>query len=161
MSHQPLKGQTALVTGASSGIGLGVAKALGAAGADVVVNYVSAPEAAEGVAEEIRAGGSRALVIRADVSREDQVQAMFVRMLETWGGIDILVNNAGRQKEAWETPQALKSLLTLIPYGRIGQPEDIGRVAVFLASDDADYINGQTIFVDGGMTLYPEFAHGG
>jgi glucose 1-dehydrogenase len=64
-------------------------------------------------------------------------------------------------RPAWETPQALKSLLTLIPYGRIGQPEDIGRVAAFLASDDADYINGQTIFVDGGMTLYPEFARGG
>lgn len=268
MSHRPLKGQTALVTGASSGIGLGVAKALGAAGADVAVNYVSAPEAAERVAAEIRGGGSRALAIRADVSREDQVRAMFGQMLEAWGGIDILVNNAGLQKdaafcemtlehwntvigvnltgmflcsreavramtrrgvhapvsraagkiicissvhevipwaghanyaaskggvkllmqtlaqelaparirvnsiapgaiqtpinrEAWETPQALKSLLTLIPYGRIGQPEDIGRVAVFLASDDADYINGQTIFVDGGMTLYPEFAHGG
>ena len=268
MGYRPLKGQTALVTGASSGIGLGVAKALGAAGADVVVNYVSAPEAAEGVAAEIRAGGSRALAVRADVSREDQVRGMFVQMLEAWGGIDILVNNAGLQKdaafgemtleqwntvigvnltgmflcsreavramvrrgvrpevsraagkiicvssvhevipwaghanyaaskggvkrlmqtmaqelaparirvnsiapgaiqtpinrEAWETPQALKSLLTLIPYGRIGQPEDIGRVAVFLASDDADYINGQTILVDGGMTLYPEFAHGG
>lgn len=268
MTHRPLKGQTALVTGASSGIGLGVAKALGAAGADVVVNYVSAPDAAERVAEEIRAGGSRALSIRADVSREDQVQAMFREMLAAWGTIDILVNNAGLQKDAafgemtleqwntvigvnltgmflcsreavramirrgarpevsravgkilcvssvhevipwaghanyaaskggvkllmqtmaqelaparirvnsiapgaiqtpinrdaWETPQALKSLLTLIPYGRIGQPEDIGRVAVFLASDDADYINGQTIVVDGGMTLYPEFAHGG
>ena len=58
MSHQPLRGQTALVTGASSGIGLGAA--LGAAGADVVVNCVSAPEAAERVAEEIRAGSSRA-----------------------------------------------------------------------------------------------------
>jgi len=268
MSYQPLKGQTALVTGASSGIGLGIAKALGAAGADVVVNYVSAPETAEAVAAEIRAGGSRALAIRADVSREDQVQAMFAEMLGAWGTIDILVNNAGLQKDAafgemtleqwntvigvnltgmflcsreavramirqgarpqvsravgkiicvssvhevipwaghanyaaskggvkllmqtlaqelaparirvnsiapgaiqtpinrqaWGTPQALKSLLTLIPYGRIGQPEDIGRVAVFLASDDADYINGQTIFVDGGMTLYPEFAHGG
>jgi len=64
-------------------------------------------------------------------------------------------------REAWETPEALKSLLTLIPYGRIGVPEDIGRVAVFLASDDSDYIHGQTIFVDGGMTLYPEFARGG
>jgi len=230
MSYQPLKGQTALVTGASSGIGLGVARALGAAGADVVVNYVSAPEAAERVAEEIRAGGSRAFAIRADVSREDQVRGMFAQMLEAWRGIDILVNNAGLQKdaafgemtleqwnavigvnltgmflcsreavramvrrgarpevsraagkiicvssvhevipwaghanyaaskggvkllmqtmaqelaparirvnsiapgaiqtpinrEAWETPQALKSLLTLIPYGRIGQPE--------------------------------------
>jgi glucose 1-dehydrogenase len=64
-------------------------------------------------------------------------------------------------RPAWETPAALKELLKLIPYGRIGQPEDIGRVAVFLASDDSDYIHGQTIFVDGGMTLYPEFAHGG
>jgi len=100
MGYRPLKGQTALVTGASSGIGLGVAKALGAAGADVVVNYVSAPEAAEGVAAEIRAGGSRALAVRADVSREDQVRGMFVQMLEAWGGIDILVNNAGLQKDA-------------------------------------------------------------
>ncbi|MGH7417127.1 MAG: SDR family NAD(P)-dependent oxidoreductase, partial [Candidatus Rokuibacteriota bacterium] len=100
MAHQPLKGQRALVTGASSGIGLGVAKALGAAGADVVVNYVSAPEAAERVAEEIRVGGSRALAIRADVSREDQVQAMFREMLAAWGTIDILVNNAGLQKDA-------------------------------------------------------------
>jgi len=62
---------------------------------------------------------------------------------------------------AWETPGALRSLLRLIPYGRIGTPEDIGRVAVWLASDAADYVHGQTIFVDGGMTLYPAFAHGG
>ena len=73
MADQPLRGQRALVTGASSGIGLGVARALGAAGADVVVNYVSAPETAERVAEEIRAGGSRAMAIRADVSREEAV----------------------------------------------------------------------------------------
>ena len=58
-------------------------------------------------------------------------------------------------RPAWETPEALASLLTLIPYGRIGTPEDIGRVAAWLASDDADYIHGQTIYVDGGMTLYP------
>jgi glucose 1-dehydrogenase len=267
-TYQPLKGQKALVTGASSGIGLGVARALGAAGADVVVNYVSEPAPAQKLAEEIRAGGSQAMAIRADVSREDQVRAMFQEMLGAWGTVDILVNNAGLQRDAaftemtleqwntvlavnltgmflcsreaaremmrrgirtdvsraagkiicissvhevipwaghvnyaaskggvkllmqsmaqelapsgirinsiapgaiqtpinrpaWETPQALRSLLTLIPYGRIGQPDDIGKVAVFLASDDSDYINGQTIFVDGGMTLYPEFAHGG
>jgi glucose 1-dehydrogenase len=268
MATQPLKGQKALVTGASSGIGEGVARALAAAGADVVVNYASNPDAAQRVAAEIRAGGVQALAIRADVSREDQVQAMFREMLDAWGTIDILVNNAGLQKDAaftemtveqwnavigvnltgmflcareaaremirrgirpamsraagkiicmssvheripwaghvnyaaskggvrqfmeslaqelaphrirvnsiapgaiqtpinraaWETPAALKDLLELIPYGRIGQPEDIGRVAVFLASDDSDYIDGQTIFVDGGMTLYPEFAKGG
>ena len=61
----------------------------------------------------------------------------------------------------WETPEALAALLKLIPYGRIGVPEDVGKVAAWLASDDADYVNGQTIFVDGGMTLYPEFADGG
>ena len=265
---QPLKGQRALVTGASSGIGAGVARALGAAGASVVVNYVVKPEAADAVADDIRAAGGEAMTLRADVSREDDVQAMFKEMLARWGTIDILVNNAGLQKDApftemtlaqwntvigvnltgmflcareaaremirrgirpdvsraagkivcissvhevipwaghvnyaaskggvklfmqslaqelapyrirvnsiapgaiqtpinrdaWETPEALASLLKLIPYGRIGQPEDIGRAVTWLASDDADYIHGQTIFVDGGMTLYPEFARGG
>ena len=62
---------------------------------------------------------------------------------------------------AWETPEAYSALMTLIPYKRIGEPEDIGRVAAFLASDEADYINGASIFVDGGMTLYPGFATGG
>jgi glucose 1-dehydrogenase len=64
-------------------------------------------------------------------------------------------------RQAWDTPQALKELLTLIPYQRIGEPEDIGNVAVWLASDDSDYVNGASIFVDGGMTLYPDFADNG
>jgi glucose 1-dehydrogenase len=72
------------------------------------------------------------------------------------GAIQTPINRA-----AWETPQALQSLLKLIPYGRIGLPEDIGKAVVWLASDDSDYVHGQTLFVDGGMTLYPEFAHGG
>jgi len=266
--HRPLKGQKALVTGASSGIGAGVARALGAAGASVAVNYVGNPGAAEAVADDIRAAGAPAIAVKADVSREDEVQAMFHRMFAEFGTIDILVNNAGLQKdaaftemtlaqwnavidvnltgmflcareaaremirrgirpevsraagkiicissvhevipwaghvnyaaskggvkllmqslgqelaphrirvnsiapgavqtpinrEAWETPEALAALLKLIPYGRIGQPEDIGKAVAWLASDDADYIHGQTIFVDGGMTLYPEFARGG
>jgi glucose 1-dehydrogenase len=62
---------------------------------------------------------------------------------------------------AWNTPEALKDLLTLIPYGRIGEPEDIARAAVWLASDQSDYVVGTTLFVDGGMTLYPGFATGG
>jgi glucose 1-dehydrogenase len=62
---------------------------------------------------------------------------------------------------AWNSPEAYAALMGLIPYKRIGEPEDIGRVAVFLASDQADYINGASIFVDGGMTLYPGFASGG
>jgi glucose 1-dehydrogenase len=64
-------------------------------------------------------------------------------------------------REAWDTPEAYQALLKLIPYKRIGEIEDIGRVAVFLASDDADYIHGTSLFVDGGMTLYPGFEAGG
>ena len=263
-----LTGQRALVTGASSGIGKSIAIALGQAGADVVVNYVSGPQAAEEVAEEIRASGSRAYTHRTDVSNEDQVRAMFRKMFDELGTIDILVNNAGIQKdspfdqltladwqlvlnvnltgqflcareavrefkrrgivreisaaagkiisissvhevipwaghvnyaaskggvmmmtksiaqevaphrirvnsiapgaiktpinvEAWETPEALEELYKLIPYKRIGLPEEIGRAAVWLASDLSDYIHGITLFVDGGMTLYPGFETGG
>ncbi|MGI9520723.1 MAG: SDR family oxidoreductase [Hyphomicrobiaceae bacterium] len=63
--------------------------------------------------------------------------------------------------QAWNTPEAYADLMKLVPYNRIGEPEDIANVAVFLASDMADYINGVTIFVDGGMTCYPGFATGG
>jgi glucose 1-dehydrogenase len=265
---RPLMGQTALVTGAASGIGAGVARVLAAAGAAVAVNYVTGSDAAEAIVADIRTAGGTAMAVRADVSREDEVQAMFRTTLEAWDGLDILVSNAGIQKDAaitemtlaqwnavigvnltgtflcareaaramirqgirpdvsraagkiicissvhevipwaghvnyaaskggmklfmqslaqelapyrirvnsvapgaiqtpinrpaWETPEALASLLTLIPYGRIGQPEDIGKTVAWIASDDADYIHGQTILVDGGMTLYPEFARGG
>ena len=268
MKQLPLKGQKALVTGASSGIGAGIALALGAAGADVVVNYSSSASGAERVVDEIKAGGSNAMAIRADVSQEEEVAAMFARMLQAWGTIDILINNAGLQQDAafvdmtlaqwnkvigvnltgmflcsrlavkeflrrgvrpqvssaagkivcissvhevipwaghvnyaaskggvklfmqsvaqelapmkirvnsigpgaiqtpinraaWEAPEALRSLLTLIPYGRIGVPADIGKAAVWLCSDESDYVVGQTVFVDGAMTLYPEFARGG
>lgn len=62
---------------------------------------------------------------------------------------------------AWSTPEAYEALMRLVPYKRIGEPEDIARAAVWLASDDSDYVNGVTLFVDGGMTLYPEFGSGG
>ena len=62
---------------------------------------------------------------------------------------------------AWSTPKAYDALMRLVPYKRIGEPEDVARAAVWLASDDSDYVNGVTLFVDGGMTLYPEFASGG
>jgi glucose 1-dehydrogenase len=63
--------------------------------------------------------------------------------------------------EAWSTPEAYEALMKLVPYKRIGEVEDIGRVAAWLASDEADYITGSSIFVDGGMTLYPGFETGG
>jgi len=63
--------------------------------------------------------------------------------------------------EAWKTEAAMQGLLKLMPYGRIGEPDDIGKAAVWLASDESDYVTGTTLFVDGGMTLYPEFASGG
>jgi glucose 1-dehydrogenase len=263
-----LKGQKAVVTGASSGIGKAVAIALGAAGADVVVNYVGADAPALDVVRTITAAGGRALAVQCDVSKEDQVRAMFERTIKEFGTVDILINNAGLQKDApvdemtldqwnivigvnltgqflcareaikefkrrgvkkdvsvaagkiicissvhevipwaghinyaaskggvmlmmksiaqevapfrirvnsicpgairtpintaaWNTPEAYNSLMTLIPYKRIGEPEDIGRATVFLASDLADYINGTSLFVDGGMCLYPGFATGG
>jgi len=265
---KPLRNQKALVTGANSGIGEACALALGEAGADVAVNYVSRPEEAERVVAIIKQSGSRAFAFQADVSREDQVEAMFTRMREEFGTIDILVNNAGLQRDArfhemtleqwntviginltgqflcareavreflrrgvvpdvssaagkiicmssvhevipwgghvnyaaskggvmqlmksmaqelapkkirvnsiapgaiktpinraaWETPEAETELLKLIPERRVGLPEDIARAAVWLASDASDYVTGTTLFVDGGMTLYPGFATGG
>jgi len=72
------------------------------------------------------------------------------------GAIKTPINQA-----AWATPAAEKKLLELIPYGRIGVVEDIGAAAVWLASDDSDYVTGTTLFVDGGMTLYPGFSTNG
>ncbi len=107
MSGEPLKGQVALVTGAASGIGAGVAKSLGAAGASVAINYVTNPEAADAVAAEVQALGGKAMTLRADVSNEDDVREMFRALLATWGSIDILVNNAGLQKDAPFTDMTL------------------------------------------------------
>src|SRR5215831_4562784 len=98
--NRVLKGQKALVTGANSGIGRAVALALAHAGADVVVNYVSRPEAAEEVVDHIAAHGGNAFAHRANVAKEDEVQAMFKRMIQEFGTIDILVNNAGLQKDS-------------------------------------------------------------
>src|SRR6516225_2555734 len=95
-----LKGQKALVTGASSGIGKAVAVALGQAGADVVVNYVGTASTADEVAAVVANSGVRALVIRADVSQESEVKPMFAKMFKEFGTIDILINNAGLQKDA-------------------------------------------------------------
>ncbi len=268
MAEKKLSEQTAIVTGANSGIGEGCAIALAGAGANVVVNYVAKPETAEAVVNQIKAAGGDAIAIQADVSNEAQVISMVKQTIEHYGTVDILVANAGLQRDAkfhemtvdqwdmvmnvnlkgqflcarevikeflrrgivekhslacgkiicmssvheiipwaghvnyasskgairmfmqslaqeygdrkirvnsicpgaiktpintsaWSTPEALSSLMTLIPYNRIGTPEDIGKMAVFLASDDSDYITGASIFVDGGMTVFEGFATGG
>lgn len=264
-----LKGQIAIITGASSGIGAGCAKEFSKAGATVVVNYpvASAREMAQKVVDEIAASGGSAISYQADVSKEDDVKKMFVDVQGQFGTVDILINNAGLQKDApftemtldqwnhvlgvnltgqflcareaikeflrrgvngksksagkiicmssvhevipwaghanyaaskggvnllmktlaqefaskririnsiapgaiatpinhdaWDTAEHLQNLLKLIPQKRVGQVEDIGKAAVWLASDDADYVNGTTLFVDGGMTLYPGFEDNG
>ena len=263
-----LVGQAALVTGANSGIGKAVALSLARAGADVVVNYVTDPQAAEEVAHEIESYGRRAIALQADVSKEDDVEQMFATAIGHFKTLHVMVSNAGLQRDspfdemtleqwntvigvnltgqflctraaarefkrrgvirsvsvaagkiicmssvhqqipwaahanyaaskggvmllmksiaqelapyrirvnsiapgairtpintaAWSTPAAYADLMTLVPYKRIGEPEDIGQAAVWLASDAADYVTGATLFVDGGMTLYPGFATGG
>ena len=95
-----LAGQKALATGANSGIGKAVAIALGQAGADVVVNYVTNPGQAEEVVAKICESGAKAYAHQADVSQEDQVTAMVARMCDAFGTIDIMVNNAGMQRDA-------------------------------------------------------------
>src|SRR4051812_37384591 len=95
-----LHGQPALVTGANSGIGKAVALGLAAAGADVIVNYVSDPASAEEVAHTIEAKGRRAIAIKADVSNEDDVKAMFARAVDHFGTLHVVVNNAGLQRDA-------------------------------------------------------------
>jgi len=98
--HKLLSGQKALVTGANSGIGKGVAIALGQAGADVVVNFVDGDDAASAVVKQIKKAGSKAYSHKADVSSEEQVAAMFARMKQEFGTTDILVANAGLQRDA-------------------------------------------------------------
>lgn len=265
--HQPLKNQVALVTGANSGIGEGIARYMAAAGASVGINYVVNPEAAQAIADDIASAGGKAKIFQADVSKEDQVIAMFDALTEAFGSVDILANNAGLQrdspvenmtldqwnlvisinltgqflcareaarhfekqghrgvssalgkiicissvheiipwathvnyaaskggikmlsqslaqelapkkirvnsigpgaiktpinKSAWDTPEAEAKLLELIPYGRVGVVDDIGKGAVWLASDESDYVVGTTLLIDGGMCLYPGFSTNG
>ena len=120
--ERKLKGQKALVTGASSGIGRGIAIGLGHAGADVVVNYVSDDGQAEKIVEEVRrCGDNKAYAHRADVSKEDDVRVMFARMEAEFGGIDILVNNAGLQKDAPFDEMTLAQWNTVIGVNLTGQ----------------------------------------
>ncbi|MFB9865187.1 SDR family oxidoreductase [Rufibacter immobilis] len=260
-----LQNQVALVTGASSGIGQGIAIRMAQDGAQVVINYNSDEEGAQETLKQIEAAGGKGFIVEADVSKEDQVNKMFSQAKEAFGSVDILVNNAGIQKDAnflemtlaewqkvidinltgpflcaraaaqefvaqgirkgvskaagkiifvssvhdiipwaghvnyatskggvammmktlaqelapkqirvnsispgaiktainkeeWDSKEGEQQMLSQIPYGRIGEPDDIARVASWLASDEADYMTGATLYVDGGMTLYPSFA---
>jgi 3-oxoacyl-[acyl-carrier protein] reductase len=244
-----LTGKVAIVTGASKGIGAGIAKALGTAGASVVVNYASSRKGADSVVAQIISAGGNALAIQADVSEPDGVKRLFEESKKAFGKLDVLVNNAGVFKfEPFEaitvaefhrefsinvlgpmltiqeairhfgieggsvinlsslagshslpsgvlysaTKAAVESLtqglsaelgprkirvnaiapgytrsegteaegllseasvkhyISLTPLGRLGEPEDIATVAVFLASDASHWITGETIRVGGG-----------
>jgi glucose 1-dehydrogenase len=96
------------------------------------------------------------------------IMLLMKSIAQEYAGHKIRINSIGPgaiktpiNRAAWETPEAEKKLLELIPYQRVGVVEDIGAAAVWLASDDADYVNGITLFVDGGMTLYPGFSTNG
>lgn len=96
------------------------------------------------------------------------VMLMMKSMAQEYGPMKIRINSVGPgaiktpiNRSAWETPEAEAKLLELIPYQRVGETSDIGAAAVWLASDESDYIHGTTIFVDGGMTLYPGFTENG
>ncbi|MFA0963110.1 SDR family oxidoreductase [Roseivirga sp. BDSF3-8] len=265
--EKKLNGQTAIVTGSSSGIGRSVAWHLSQAGANVCINYHSSEEEALELKGNIEKQGGNAIVVQADVGDEKDVDKLFNKTIEAFGGLDILVCNAGIQKDdafldmslddwqlvmstnltgsflcaqraarifkeqgdrglscskgkllfmssvhekipwaghvnyatakggmkmlmqslaqelgsmgirvnslgpgaiktpinedAWKDDEKLNKMLELIPYGRIGETKDIGKAAVWLLSDDADYVHGTTLFVDGGMTTYPGFIGNG
>lgn len=152
--QQLLRGQKALVTGASSGIGRAIALAMAEAGADVVVNYVSGEDKALEVCNYAASKGGVMLMMKS-IAQEVAPYRIRVNSICP-GAIRTPIN-----MEAWATPEAYAGLLKLIPYKRIGEPEEIGRTAVWLSSDYADYVHGISLFVDGGMTLYPGFETGG
>ncbi|MEX1028089.1 MAG: SDR family NAD(P)-dependent oxidoreductase [Candidatus Paceibacterota bacterium] len=94
MPERHLDQQTALVTGASSGIGTAISKCLADAGSVVVINYIGDQDSAEQIVNDIQSVGGRAIAIEADVSREEQVESMFRQAIETFGAVDILINRS-------------------------------------------------------------------
>lgn len=243
-----LAGKVAVVTGASKGIGAGIAKALAAAGAAVVVNYATSKEGADAVVNAITSAGGKAVAVRGDVARKEDAQALVHAAIKEFGRLDILVNNAGiyeigvalediteehyrRQFDinvlgllqtaqaavkhlgeggsiinigsvitrtvpagsavytatkaavgsitsvlsrelgarkirvntlspgAVETEGAsgfiesdfIKEIVAQTPLGRVGQPDDIAAIAVFLASDDAYWLTGEQLYAGGGL----------
>ncbi len=119
--HLPLKDQFALVTGANSGIGEGIARHLAAAGASVAINYVVRPETAQAIADDINATGRRAIITQGDVSDEASVQEMFKATLGQFGCLDIVVNNAGLQQDAFLTEMTVEQWYKVIGVNLTGQ----------------------------------------
>ncbi|MCD0505545.1 SDR family NAD(P)-dependent oxidoreductase [Bordetella petrii] len=117
-----LTGKTALVTGASRGIGAAIARHLAARGADVAITYVSSPGLAEELAQELRAAGRRAQAYAADAANPQQVQAVVARAAQDLGGLDILVNNAG---------VFIPGDLAAMPYADYQRTMDVNVGAVF------------------------------
>lgn len=259
-----LEGKNILVTGAGSGIGRAIAVRFAREGANVAINYRSAPEMAEETRSQAReaarmngAAGAKIILVQADVAKESDVASMFTTAAKEFGRVDVLVNNAGIQKpsasediemadfdrvlgvnlrgaflcarqairhflsrpgggvilnnssvheiipkpkylpysiskggmenltkslaleyaaqgirvnavgpgavvtpinKAWiDNPKARGEVESHIPMGRAAAADEIASVFAFLASDDASYVTGQTIFACGGLTLYPEF----
>lgn len=259
-----LKGKNVLVTGGTSGIGQAIAMSFAHEGSNVAINYRSREEDAaetehfvQACAKEMNAKGVKDVLVRGDVSKEDEVKSMFADAIDGLGSLDVLINNAGIQiaansheltmeqvdavlnvnlrgafmcareaiqhflefnkpgviinvssvhqlipkprfvgysmskggmqnltrtlaleyagrnirvnaigpgatitpiNRAWvDDPEKAAQVLQHIPMGRAGEAEEMGGVATFLASDEAAYITGQTLFVDGGLTLYPDF----
>lgn len=116
-----LKNQKALVTGASSGIGKGIAVELARAGADVAVNYRKGKESADEVVNQLKEFGSNAIAVQADVSVEDQVQNMFKQVVDEFGRLDILINNAGLQQDAPFDEMTLEQWNKVIKVNLTGQ----------------------------------------
>ena len=252
-----LEGRRALVTGADSGIGQGIAYALAAHGAAVAIDYVGDPSTAEAMVKELTKAQARAIAINMDVADERSVTAGFAQARDAFGPIDLLVNNAGVEKKLslvemtlewwqkvldinltgsflcareaarqmidaglkgaivnitsvheqipWEgfshycaskggqklfaqsiarelaphgirvvniapgaiatpinadvlaDPKAREAVELEIPLGRWGEVSDVARAVAWVASEQASYVTGSTLFVDGGMTLYPRF----
>jgi 3-oxoacyl-[acyl-carrier protein] reductase len=245
-----LKDKTAIVTGASRGIGEAIALRLASEGANVAICASRSTEAAEAVAEKIRASGNQAIVQQTDVSQSESVDTLIKTTLDAWGKIDILINNAGitrdnllmrMKKDEWDavldvnlkgayhcikavtrpmmkarsgriinissvvglmgnaaqinyaaskagligltksvakelagrnitanvvapgfiptemtaklTDDLQEKLIAQIPLGKLGSPEDVAAAVAFLASDDAAYMTGQVLVVDGGMVM--------
>jgi NAD(P)-dependent dehydrogenase (short-subunit alcohol dehydrogenase family) len=138
-----LQGKTAIVTGAASGNGRAIAIRFAEEGADVLIADVADAGARE-TACEIEALGRRALVTRTDVSRRAEVEAMVDQAV---------VIDTPMTARSLATPEVREWMMANIPLKRVGQPRDVANVALFLASDEASYVTGSIVFVDGGWLI--------